>query len=86
MEPLVDRYLFVIEQHRELRGSVEQMKKQLATPLPSVYTIDEAVPSFKKVSPSFLINGSIGALLVFLLTMVFRLILNKWSELKAAEQ
>lgn len=86
LEPLVERYVFEMGQHRDLRGKVESMRKELETPLPSVYTIDEAVPAYKKVSPSFLVNGMIGALLVFLLTLTFRLLLNKWRELSAAEK
>ena len=86
LEPLVDRYIYEMSLHRELRGKYEQMKKEIDTPLPSVYTVDEAVPSYKKVSPSFLVNGLIGAMLVFLLSLIFRLGLNKWRELSAAEK
>lgn len=86
LEPLVDRYIYDMNLHRDLRIKVEKMRNDLATPLPSVYTVDAAVPSYKKVSPSFLVNGAIGALLVFLLTMTFRLVVNKWRELSTSGQ
>jgi len=82
MEDLVDEYVYELGRHREFRTQFNEMKEALLSPLPSVYSIDTAVPSYKKVSPSFILNMLIGALLVFLLTMAFKMVGDKWRSLR----
>lgn len=83
MEIVVEQYVYEMGRFKTLRTRYNQMKTSLEEPLPSVYSIDEAVPSFKKVSPSFSVNILIGAMLVFFLTLTMRLILDKWRELRS---
>jgi len=82
LEALVTQYVYVNNLFNDMRSDYEKMKQTLETPLPSVYSIDKAVPSYKKASPSTLLNIAIGALVLFLLSLAFRLVLDKWIELK----
>lgn len=82
LELIVDRYLFLYRLNIELRNNYLRLKQAISNPLPSVYLIDKAVPSYRKASPSFVINGVLGSLLFFLLCLTFRLVELKWSELK----
>lgn len=82
LEGPVDEYIYEHEKHAELRIVYNGMKEALKAPLPSVYSIDEARPSYKKVSPSFILNAVIGAMLVSLLTMTFKMTTDKWRSLR----
>ena len=82
MEDVVDEYVYEMNRFKVLRTKHDQMKTSLEEPLPSVYSIDKAVPSYKKVSPSFTVNAAIGAMLVFFLTLTMRLVIDKWRELR----
>ncbi|OFZ30931.1 MAG: hypothetical protein A3D92_11325 [Bacteroidetes bacterium RIFCSPHIGHO2_02_FULL_44_7] len=82
LEVLVEEYVFELGRNREFRTTFNEMKEALLSPLPSVYSIDTAVPSYKKVSPSFILNILIGALLVFLLTLTFKMVGDKWHSLR----
>ncbi len=83
MEELVERYVYEMNRFKALRVKRDDMKKSIEEPLPSVYSIDEAVPSYKKVSPSFTVNGLIGAALVFFVSLTMRLIIDKWKQLRS---
>lgn len=82
LEPLINDYLFAFNENRLLKDNYLKMKDILYKPLPSVYSIDKAVPSYKKSSPSYGVNIIIGALLTTFLVFVTKLFLLKWSELK----
>lgn len=84
LEQLVIDYRFAYDHYLGVRTSYETMKRQLEEPIPSVYQIDEAAPSYKKVSPSFIINGLLGALIFFVLVFAIRYALDKWSEVKTS--
>ena len=83
MEDVVEQYVYESNKYKSLRNKYDQMKNALKEPLPSVYSIDVAVPSHKKVSPSFSVNIAIGAMLVFFITLTARLVLDKWKELRS---
>ena len=61
------------------------MEELINEELPSVYTIDKALPSFKKVSPSMTINAAVGSMAIFLLVLTLKLVLKKWNTLKSEE-
>jgi|TARA_R110000737_G_scaffold353338_1_gene404345 uncharacterized protein involved in exopolysaccharide biosynthesis len=82
LELIVDRYLFLFRRNIGLQSNYLQMKQAMSQPLPSVYLIDKATPSYRKHSPSTLINGVLGAILFFALALTFRMLANKWLELK----
>lgn len=86
LEELVSQYVFINNTFIVLRSDYERMKQTLETPLPSVYSIDKAVPSFKKVSPSLVLNVAIGALVFLILVLAFKLVIDKWKSLKAMSE
>ena len=83
LESLIEAYVFELSNFENLEEVYEQSKQGLSLPLPSVYSIDEASPSYKKVSPSFVINSILGSFLILVLTLCIRLILDKWKVLKS---
>lgn len=82
LEAIVRNYLFEYSHNNDLRKSYEIALEQIEAPLPSVYTIDRAKPSYLKVSPSYTLNIFLGAFTFFLLVFVVRYASEKWYELK----
>lgn len=82
LEVLVDQYLYEKRKYDALRTEHDQLKQALDEELPSIYSIDRAEPSYKKASPSFLINTAIGALALLFLAATMKLVLDKWKQLK----
>ena len=86
LEDLIDQYQFENKRFVDLRNKYNEMKLLMEEPLPSVYSIDKAVPSFRKVSPSLTLNVAIGGVVFFLLVLAIRLIFDKWVALKNATE
>lgn len=84
LESLVIDYRFAHEHYLQVRAHYETLKRQIDEPLPSVYTVDKALPEYKKVSPSIVINAAIGATVFLLLVITIRLVLDKWKQMKEA--
>jgi len=82
LEKIVRNYMFEYSRNNDLHKSYGIAVEQIEDPLPSVYTIDRAKPSYLKVSPSYTLNIFLGAFTFFLLIFVVRYISEKWSELK----
>lgn len=83
LEQLVIDYRFAYDRYMENRTKFEEMKRAISEPIPSVYQIDTAVPSYKKVSPSFTLNALIGAFVLLLLVFTIRYVLDKWAQLRS---
>lgn len=82
LEKLVDQYIFLFRRNAELRRSYFEASERMQEPLPSVYVIDKASPSYKKVSPSLILNTLVGAALAFGLMVVGKLSFEKWKQLR----
>lgn len=82
LEKLVDQYIFLFRRNAELRRNYFEASERMQEPLPSVYVIDKAVPSYKKVSPSLILNSLLGAALTFGLVVVGKLTVAKWKQLR----
>ena len=80
LESYIDRYIYKNSRFKELRDKYDRMKLMLEEPLPTVYSIDQAEPNYKKVSPSFSLNILLGAVIFFILALTIRLILDKWAS------
>ena len=83
LEPIIELYLYERGRFLGLRSKYDQMKELIEEPLPSVYSIDKAEPSYKKASPSLSLNAIVGALILFLLVLTILLVLDKWNQLKS---
>ncbi len=82
MEDVVSRYVYEDARFKSLRQKYDDMRKMLEVPLPSVYSIDRASPSYYKVSPSLSLNVLIGAMLVFIMSLTIKLVVDKWRQLR----
>lgn len=84
LEDLIPVYVRIYRAREFLAEEYKNKKAQLETPLPSVYVVDLAYPSYKKNSPSFVLNGIVGALTVFFGTMTWMIVRRRWLQLKAS--
>lgn len=84
LEDLIPQFVRVYRAREFLAEEYKNKKAQFETPLPSVYVVDLAYPSYKKSSPSFLLNGIVGAFAVFFATMTWMIVRRKWLELKSS--
>ena len=82
LEKLVINYRFSYDQFVAARNDYDAKKQAMEEPIPSVYKVDRAQPSYRAVSPSFPLNIALGALALFALTFVVRYSLEKWGQLK----
>ncbi len=82
LEPIIEQYLYERGRYLALRVKYDQMKELIEQPLPSVYSIDIAEPTYKKVSPSFLMNALVGGIIFFILVLTIRLVGTQWRNLK----
>jgi len=82
LETLIIDYRFAYDRYINLRSRYEELKRALDEPIPSVYSIDKAMPSYKKVSPSFMINALLGAIVLFTLVFTIRLIFDKLNSVR----
>lgn len=83
LESVITEYRSAYGRYTSLEEQFASLKREYEKPIPSVYSIDKATPTYKKVSPSFLINGLLGALLMFVLVFTGRYTLDKWRGLKS---
>lgn len=82
LEKLIEDYVFELGEFKKLEEKYSLAKSNFSLPLPSVYSIDKALPSFKKVSPSFFLNSILGGFLMLVVTLTVRLVIDKWKTLK----
>lgn len=83
LESIIQRYVVAYRTHHHLLEEFKTKQLQYETPLPSVYAVDRAQPTYKKASPSFMINGVISALAMLLVSLTLAAIRRKWLEFKA---
>ena len=82
MEEWIEEYIYENKRLKGFRETKDNYEKSLERPLPSIYTIDSAVPSYEKVSPSFLLNGIIGAVVLAFIALTIRISIDQLSRLK----
>jgi len=82
LEPLIIEYRFTYDHYISARNDFESKKEAIEDPIPSVYKVDRAQPSYLVVSPSIPVNTALGALTLFILVFLLRFILDKWKRLK----
>lgn len=71
----VNQYLYEQKRALETYSLYEKAKDQLSRPLPSVYVVNKAVPSYRKVSPSYFKNMLLaftGTLMICILLLYIR--------------
>lgn len=66
----------------DIKMRYEKAKRQIRVPIPKVYIIDRAMPSFKKVFPSYTLNFLFSVAGTFLITIATLMIREKYHEIK----
>jgi len=64
------------ERLRENESRLIRIRKILDTPIPGLFVIDYAQPSYAKVAPSFLMNALVGGLFSLCAALVILLFKN----------
>lgn len=72
LEPLMKEYTFNNEILKGLKVDYEKANRLIQKPLSKVYVVSYAKPNYKKASPSYTANGTIGffAALVFIILLL----------------
>ncbi|MDH4471753.1 MAG: hypothetical protein QE487_04050 [Fluviicola sp.] len=83
LESIIQRFIIAYRTHNHLLEEYKTKQLQYETPLPSVYAIDRAQPTYRKASPSFLLNGIISAITVLLVSLTVAGVRRKWLEFKS---
>lgn len=86
LEGLIEQYIFELQVLKEFKSTYNKLEYQMDRPIPEVYTIDRAVPSYKKVSPSYLINGIIGGFVFLILSITLITLRKQYLNLKETEK
>jgi hypothetical protein len=79
MENLMDSYLFEQTKLTNLKGDYDKAQRLIEKPLSKVFVVNKAVPNYKKISPSFLLNASIGFFSSFLFIILFVLMREQYK-------
>src|SRR3990167_7781158 len=83
LESLIQRTVLIYRTHNHLAEEYKNKQLQYEAPLPSVYTVDRAKPSYKKASPSLVLNVVVSALALLLVSLTVAVIRRKWLEFKS---
>lgn len=86
LEDLIEEYIFELQILKEVKSAYNKLEYQMSRPIPDVYTIDRAIPSYKKVFPSYLINGILGSFVFLLLSITLLILRKEYSRLKESEK
>jgi capsular polysaccharide biosynthesis protein len=64
------KYRHQLDRQNDFEGKFIRVKKMMDDPVPSIYVLDHAIASYKKVLPSFTINALVSGFIVLLLTIL----------------
>lgn len=86
IELLIEQYMFEYGIFKDLKKMYKKLEVQINAPMPAIYTIDKAVPSFKKVSPSYSVNTVLGGFSFLLIVITGMVVRQELSKLKMTEE
>lgn len=81
LETLVESYIYEMEKLKNLKSDYHKAKRLIEKPLSKVFIVNRAKPNYKKVSPSFLINGMVGFSASLLFILVFIVFKNRYQSI-----
>lgn len=84
MESLVEDYYFEIKKLIDLKADYHKAKRLIKKPFSKVFLVNKAEPSYKKYSPSFLVNMLIGFGSSFFFIILFVIVRNGFSSFMKA--
>jgi len=83
LERTLNQYLFEQSQLNDIAARYEKAKNSNDRPITQSYVVNRAQPSFKKVSPSFMINLSITGLATLVFSIIILLIGDKMAKVRS---
>lgn len=87
MENLVESYNYEFLVLAGLKGDFDKANRLLQKPFSKVFVVNKGIPSYKKNSPSFILNILIGFFTSLAFIIVFVIARDKWSGfVKALKQ
>lgn len=78
LEELVQSYIYEMEKLKNQKGDYDKAKALIEKPLSKVFIVNRAKPNYKKVSPSFMINGIIGLSSSLIFILVFLILKDRY--------
>lgn len=82
LETLTESYVFEQQKLINLKGDYHKAQRLIEKPLSKVFVVSKAVPNYKKLSPSFLLNAVIGFIGALVFAFLFVLIRDRFSSIK----
>ncbi|MBL4704414.1 MAG: hypothetical protein JKY54_07825 [Flavobacteriales bacterium] len=82
MERLIKKYNLLESQSLKFQLDYERALDERSKPLLDNYIVDRAVPTYKKVSPSFVTNGLIGGVILTIVMLMLLLVRDKYRDFK----
>ncbi len=82
-EKLINEYYMELGILNRFQSDLIQGRNQLSQPFPKVYVFSNAEIDDAKSSPSYKINGLIGGIAGFLLSLFYVVGINKWNQLSS---
>jgi len=79
MEELIQAYDILEAQTHQFKVDYEHAIDEMNKPLLKNYIVDRAIPTYKKVSPSFITNGLIGGLLLTIVMVLLFVVSDKYK-------
>lgn len=81
LEALVEAYIYESEKLKNLKSDFHKAQRLIEKPLSKVFIVNRAKPKYKKVSPSYLLNGIIGFSSSLLFIIFFLVLRDRYSTL-----
>jgi len=85
MEELIQAYDILEAQTHQFKVDYEHAIDEMNKPLLKNYIVDRAIPTYKKVSPSFITNGLIGGLLLTIVMVLLFVVSDKYKVYKSRQ-
>lgn len=77
LERVTNTYIFEQFRLNEIAARYEKAKTQYERPVTLIFVVDRAKPSYKKVSPSYMINLSVAAVLSLVFSVFYLLLAER---------
>jgi len=84
LEKLIYDYRFALSRSEELKAAYNIAQEEFNKPMPTVFEVDRAKPSYKKASPSYTVNLAIAFFGSFVLVVIILFLAHKIREIKAS--
>jgi uncharacterized protein involved in exopolysaccharide biosynthesis len=82
LERALNQYIYEQSRLNDIASRYEKAKAQCESPITKVYVVDQARPSYKKVSPSYFFNLGLAGVLALFFSISFLLFFEKFRLIR----